>query len=202
MSTITSYAETSIGLTTKSDLQTSELTTMSDSSTSGPTSAHEPPMLSLATTSNSLRTMTESSTRFEWPTFSESSSTEQSYTPQSSKVTEGYHSSPTQLSTNVSEEGQNKFSQELSTTNYPNVSLSLPSEKVFTDIRLTSLPRLHVLTTDSGYTAGDDLDEDRLVNPCLKAPCRNGGTCVDDGNSYTCICTAQFRGLDCELGRY
>jgi hypothetical protein len=31
-------------------------------------------------------------------------------------------------------------------------------------------------------------------------PCKNGGTCVKFGDSYTCKCTENWAGTDCEMG--
>ncbi|XP_061572212.1 coagulation factor VII [Cololabis saira] len=38
-----------------------------------------------------------------------------------------------------------------------------------------------------------------VPNRCLSDPCQNGGTCLSDDASYTCLCLPQFRGLNCEL---
>ena len=35
---------------------------------------------------------------------------------------------------------------------------------------------------------------------CDSNPCRNEGTCVDGINGYTCICPANFTGINCERG--
>ena len=37
-----------------------------------------------------------------------------------------------------------------------------------------------------------------LVNPCDSSPCKNGGTCADDGDSFNCTCTDKFEGPTCE----
>ena len=36
---------------------------------------------------------------------------------------------------------------------------------------------------------------------CASDPCQNGATCdeVDPGDLYTCTCTAQFTGTNCEI---
>jgi len=36
------------------------------------------------------------------------------------------------------------------------------------------------------------------VNECESNPCRNGGTCVDGVNAYTCTCPPGYAGKDCE----
>ncbi|XP_060565868.1 secretory phospholipase A2 receptor-like isoform X2 [Ruditapes philippinarum] len=38
----------------------------------------------------------------------------------------------------------------------------------------------------------------RETGPCDPNPCQNGGTCTVDGTDYTCSCTSQFRGRDCD----
>ena len=37
------------------------------------------------------------------------------------------------------------------------------------------------------------------VKGCSKAPCQNGGTCVDGDSGYTCICRNGFTGIECEV---
>ncbi len=37
------------------------------------------------------------------------------------------------------------------------------------------------------------------MNPCANNPCRNGGTCLLNGNGFTCNCPANFFGPTCEL---
>ena len=36
------------------------------------------------------------------------------------------------------------------------------------------------------------------VDECHSNPCANGGTCIDDVNSFTCSCMAGHTGHDCE----
>ena len=36
------------------------------------------------------------------------------------------------------------------------------------------------------------------VNPCDSYPCKNGGTCENDEDTFTCSCTEKFEGLTCE----
>ena len=39
------------------------------------------------------------------------------------------------------------------------------------------------------------------INECSSNPCRNGGTCRDGVNSYTCNCVAAYKGVNCEIGK-
>ena len=38
-----------------------------------------------------------------------------------------------------------------------------------------------------------------LVTPCASAPCFNGGTCSNNGTSFTCRCALGFAGHRCEI---
>ncbi|XP_028278512.1 hyaluronan-binding protein 2-like [Parambassis ranga] len=38
------------------------------------------------------------------------------------------------------------------------------------------------------------------VSTCVPNPCRNGGTCVKDGNDFDCTCPPDFRGRFCRVG--
>ena len=37
------------------------------------------------------------------------------------------------------------------------------------------------------------------IDECMSGPCRNNGTCSDGINGYTCNCTADYIGADCEI---
>ena len=37
-----------------------------------------------------------------------------------------------------------------------------------------------------------------LVNPCDSSPCKNGGTCENDEDTFTCNCTEKFEGPTCD----
>ncbi|XP_076817342.1 retinoschisin-like [Clavelina lepadiformis] len=37
------------------------------------------------------------------------------------------------------------------------------------------------------------------VDQCDHMPCKNGGTCINDGNSYICNCTDDYEGHDCSI---
>lgn len=40
------------------------------------------------------------------------------------------------------------------------------------------------------------------VSSCASSPCQNGGTCVVNGNSYTCSCTSNWTGSTCNTSTY
>ena len=37
------------------------------------------------------------------------------------------------------------------------------------------------------------------IDECASSPCQNGGTCVDDVNSYNCNCDVGYSGANCEV---
>uniref|UniRef100_A0A8C3NQT0 Neurocan n=1 Tax=Cyanoderma ruficeps TaxID=181631 RepID=A0A8C3NQT0_9PASS len=41
---------------------------------------------------------------------------------------------------------------------------------------------------------GSDIDD------CLSSPCQNGGTCIDEVNSFVCLCLPSYGGSRCEKG--
>ena len=38
------------------------------------------------------------------------------------------------------------------------------------------------------------------IDDCEASPCKNGGTCIDGVDSYTCNCVSGYTGHDCETG--
>ena len=39
------------------------------------------------------------------------------------------------------------------------------------------------------------------IDECASSPCQNGGTCVDEINSYICECHPGCTGANCETGK-
>ena len=37
-----------------------------------------------------------------------------------------------------------------------------------------------------------------IAQPCDSSPCKNGGTCRNDKNKFTCKCIEMFKGDTCE----
>lgn len=37
---------------------------------------------------------------------------------------------------------------------------------------------------------------------CDEATCKNGGTCNDEGDAFTCMCAADWEGTTCNIGEY
>ena len=40
------------------------------------------------------------------------------------------------------------------------------------------------------------------IDECKSSPCQNGGTCIDQVNTFECNCGAGFQGDSCEEGKY
>lgn len=38
------------------------------------------------------------------------------------------------------------------------------------------------------------------IDDCLSSPCQNGGTCIDEVNSFVCLCLPSYGGSRCEKG--
>lgn len=41
-----------------------------------------------------------------------------------------------------------------------------------------------------------------VPDPCLSNPCRNGGTCINQGESYYCDCPEKYTGPTCSEREY
>ncbi|XP_072049424.1 uncharacterized protein [Amphiura filiformis] len=37
------------------------------------------------------------------------------------------------------------------------------------------------------------------INRCINNPCRNGGTCINGGNQFSCLCVAGYTGSTCQI---
>ena len=37
-------------------------------------------------------------------------------------------------------------------------------------------------------------------NECASNPCKNGGTCTDGVNKFSCQCAPGYKGYECEIG--
>ena len=40
------------------------------------------------------------------------------------------------------------------------------------------------------------------IDECESSPCKNGSTCLDGVNEFTCSCAAGFGGTVCDIGRW
>ena len=38
------------------------------------------------------------------------------------------------------------------------------------------------------------------INECMSSPCQNKAVCINLPDSYLCICTAGYKGPNCETG--
>ncbi|CAF99538.1 unnamed protein product, partial [Tetraodon nigroviridis] len=36
------------------------------------------------------------------------------------------------------------------------------------------------------------------INECVSSPCLNGGTCVDEVNQFSCVCSKGWSGPTCQ----
>lgn len=39
------------------------------------------------------------------------------------------------------------------------------------------------------------------IDECQSNPCQNGGTCIDEVNSFVCLCLPSYGGATCEKGK-
>ena len=53
-----------------------------------------------------------------------------------------------------------------------------------------------VILKKQSFVSTTDIDE------CESDPCQNGGTCIDDWNTYNCICNASYMGDHCQTGEH
>ena len=56
----------------------------------------------------------------------------------------------------------------------------------------------YTVPAQDGFT-GDRCETD--IDECVNSPCENGGTCVDDINSFQCTCPDDTTGYRCETGK-
>jgi hypothetical protein len=47
----------------------------------------------------------------------------------------------------------------------------------------------------------DSIPKSVKKNPCLSSRCEHDGQCVQDGEGYSCLCKAQYRGRHCSEGK-
>lgn len=40
------------------------------------------------------------------------------------------------------------------------------------------------------------------INDCLGKPCKNGGTCIDEVDSFKCFCSSGWEGELCDTSKY
>ena len=46
-----------------------------------------------------------------------------------------------------------------------------------------------------GYTGEPDCNEE--INECLSGPCEHNSTCIDEINSFSCVCGEDWKGVTC-----
>ncbi|XP_041457514.1 uncharacterized protein LOC121409671 [Lytechinus variegatus] len=54
------------------------------------------------------------------------------------------------------------------------------------------------ISTSSTCFNGSCQTTTEVVHPCFNNPCTNGGTCVEDGEGFTCQCPSGFQGTTCQ----
>ncbi|KAH3831295.1 hypothetical protein DPMN_104558 [Dreissena polymorpha] len=40
------------------------------------------------------------------------------------------------------------------------------------------------------------------IDECATNPCKNGATCINGQNKYTCTCAGGWQGTNCDQGKY
>ena len=74
---------------------------------------------------------------------------------------------------------------------YLHRSKSYDNEKYANENVLSQVKKQYFL-----FSRCKDIDE------CISDPCKNGATCNDGENGFTCLCKAGYDGVTCENGRY
>ncbi|XP_065811975.1 neurocan core protein isoform X2 [Labrus bergylta] len=60
------------------------------------------------------------------------------------------------------------------------------------------MPGQSQTTTQPEASADNPPSTDNDIDDCQSNPCQNGGTCIDEINSFVCLCLPSFRGATCE----
>ena len=50
-----------------------------------------------------------------------------------------------------------------------------------------------------GVRCNQTVEKNRQNNECLPDTCKNGGSCIEDVNGYSCVCSPGFKGPNCRL---
>ena len=66
------------------------------------------------------------------------------------------------------------------------------------EFRTSPMPLSSSVDLIGGATSGAGITECPGVRPCEVNSCQNGGTCVELGDSFTCVCQLGFTGQSCE----
>jgi len=80
------------------------------------------------------------------------------------------------------------------------LAIRIINQHFFVLLYLQSIASYIGCSTFEDDQSENDVPNSRLKeNDCSPNPCQNDGTCIDETDGYTCICTAGWEGKNCEM---